>query len=678
MEMEFRRDIFISYAHIDNVALKEGEIGWVTDFHRALEIRLAQLLGARPRIWRDQKLKGNDSFSDEILQQFPNTAAMVSIFSPVYIKSVWCTKEVRGFYETAVKGIGIKIDNKSRLFKVVKTAVPYGEYPPEAADTLGYEFFVSDPYIHRVKELNQGCGGELEQLYWAKLDDVAHDIRDLLVELEHTDETIAGRPRDREPRQPPEPHEQLTVYLAETGSDLKTQRDTIKRELLEFGYGVLPDSRLPVVEPEFSRSVNGFLDRCELSIHLVGGSYGPVPEGSRQSIVPLQNELAAQKSSNGKLQRLVWIMPGKYPGIDDERQDFFLHRLRTDARAQYGADVVENSIETFKHTIHDKLKRMKSTAAISVPGKKRLPAPATVYLAETNYHLKDQRETVKRQLIRQGFHVVPTHPLPLVYPELVQVLDDLLDQCDISIHLLGADYGVVPDKTDKSIIYIQQEHAAEKSRQGKLQRLVWVSPRIDREDQRQQSFIRDIKASAHMYPGDDIFETPIEEMAGTVLNKFDTLVQKKRKKRDEEKSAAVAEPLQIYLICDRGDLDNITELEDCLYRSEFDVILPAFQGEEAELIRDHRESLKSCDAVLIYYGSGSDLWMRAITRGLTGIAAYGRACPLLLNAAFLAPPVTAPKKHFRSHGILVIDGMKGFSPQLLEPFVNMLRSVKRG
>jgi len=440
---------------------------------------------------------------------------------------------------------------------------------------------------------------------------------------------------------------------------------------------VLPDSRLPVVEPEFSRSVNGFLDRCRLSIHLVGGSYGPVPEGSQQSIVPLQNELAARKSSNGKLQRLVWIMPGKYPGPEDERQDLFLHRLRTDAGVQYGADLVETSIEKFKHTIHDKLKRMKS-AAISVPGKKTLPAPTTVYLAETNYHLRDRRETVKGQLIRRGFHVVPTQPLPLVYPELVGVLDDLLDRCDISIHLLGADYGVVPDKTDKSIIYIQQERAAEKSRQGKLRRLVWVSPRIDAEDQRQQSFIRDVKASAHIYPGDDIFETPIEEMAGAVLTKFDTLVQKKRKEGDEEKSAAAVEPPQIYLICDRGDLDNISELEDFLYRSEFDVILPAFEGEEAGLIRDHRESLKSCDAVLIYYGSGSDLWMKAITRGLTGIAAYGRARPLLLKAAFLAPPAAAPKKHFRSHGILVIDGMNGFSPPLLEPFINVLNAGKRG
>ena len=69
--MSFETDVFISYAHIDNLPLKEGEKGWVAKFHRALEVRLSQLLGEKPRIWRDQKLQGNDFFGEEIVDQFP-------------------------------------------------------------------------------------------------------------------------------------------------------------------------------------------------------------------------------------------------------------------------------------------------------------------------------------------------------------------------------------------------------------------------------------------------------------------------------------------------------------------------------------------------------------------------------------------------------------------------------
>ena len=59
--MDFEGDAFISYAHLDNLELVEGRKGWVANFHRALEVRVAQLLGKSPHIWRDPKLVGQRS-----------------------------------------------------------------------------------------------------------------------------------------------------------------------------------------------------------------------------------------------------------------------------------------------------------------------------------------------------------------------------------------------------------------------------------------------------------------------------------------------------------------------------------------------------------------------------------------------------------------------------------------
>jgi len=53
---DFDDDVFISYAHLDNVAMVEGEPGWITLLDRALRIRLPQLLGEELSVWRDQKL----------------------------------------------------------------------------------------------------------------------------------------------------------------------------------------------------------------------------------------------------------------------------------------------------------------------------------------------------------------------------------------------------------------------------------------------------------------------------------------------------------------------------------------------------------------------------------------------------------------------------------------------
>src|ERR1700752_851655 len=103
--MQFPKDIFISYAHIDDESLIESQKGWISEFHRAIEIRLAQLLGRRPVIWRDPSLQGNHLFDKQIVDQFANVAIMISILTPRYVKSEWCVREVNEFYEASTQNI---------------------------------------------------------------------------------------------------------------------------------------------------------------------------------------------------------------------------------------------------------------------------------------------------------------------------------------------------------------------------------------------------------------------------------------------------------------------------------------------------------------------------------------------------------------------------------------------
>ena len=101
-------DLFISYAHIDDLPISEDQKGWITEFQRILENRLAQLMGEKPKIWRDQKLSGSDIFDEQIVEQFKNTKLMVSILSPRYIKSEWCNKEITEFYKNAEEGLPLR------------------------------------------------------------------------------------------------------------------------------------------------------------------------------------------------------------------------------------------------------------------------------------------------------------------------------------------------------------------------------------------------------------------------------------------------------------------------------------------------------------------------------------------------------------------------------------------
>src|SRR5262245_21960396 len=130
--MEFEQNLFISYAHLDNRPIPPGDRGWITQFHETLEALLSMRLGKTAKIWRDLKLQGNDVFAPEIVTQFNASAVLVSILSDRYLVSDWCTREAREFCAGAKTRGGLVIDNKSRIFKVIKTPVEdVKSLPPE-------------------------------------------------------------------------------------------------------------------------------------------------------------------------------------------------------------------------------------------------------------------------------------------------------------------------------------------------------------------------------------------------------------------------------------------------------------------------------------------------------------------------------------------------------------------
>ena len=58
-------DIFVSYAHVDNKPFDNPQ-GWVDSFVERLSLRLEQLIGKQPAVWRDKRLQGNEYFTGSI------------------------------------------------------------------------------------------------------------------------------------------------------------------------------------------------------------------------------------------------------------------------------------------------------------------------------------------------------------------------------------------------------------------------------------------------------------------------------------------------------------------------------------------------------------------------------------------------------------------------------------
>src|SRR6202162_5384432 len=141
---KFEKHLFISYAHADNRTTPDDTLGWVTRFHQYLASYLTTNIGEDARVWRDDRLRGNDIFANEIVKQFPKTAVLISILSPRYIESEWCLKEVTEFCKTAEVHGGLTVDDKARVLRVLLKRIPSErreQLPHILKDALGYEFF---------------------------------------------------------------------------------------------------------------------------------------------------------------------------------------------------------------------------------------------------------------------------------------------------------------------------------------------------------------------------------------------------------------------------------------------------------------------------------------------------------------------------------------------------------
>jgi len=334
----FEHDLFISYTHLDNERLHDSDQGWIDLLSQRLEIRLAQLLGEKSKIWRDPKLSGNDEFADKLLVELAGAASLVSVLSPRYLKSEWCRRELSEFHLRASQSGGATIEGKSRIFKVIKTPINLDEHPEETQKSLGYEFYEIDPATKRFREFGYALKQDYDQRYWNKLEDLAQDIKDLI-------EKIRSRRVDA-PTSTIQPSGK-TIYLAETTSDLSEQRDRIRRELLLNGHCVRPDRPLSH-NRRIREEVNSCLAESQLSVHLIGADYGVVPEGESLSVVELQYEMAREGAGHNGSSQILWIP--KDLATSDERQQKFINLILNS-----DADLSSDRLEGLKDFIHAKL-----------------------------------------------------------------------------------------------------------------------------------------------------------------------------------------------------------------------------------------------------------------------------------------------------------------------------------
>ena len=257
-------DILISCSQLDNQPVAGKDEGWISRFHRNLKIRLEQLTGERMNVSFCEMPPGSDEVDETVLNAIPDAPTMVAIVSPPFAKSAACIDGTTRYWSEMLDNSSTGAIAKS-LFKVVKTPVENDDLQPQVArifqQLLSYDFFDQDPETNRVREFDESYGEAAAQRYYEMIYDLAYEIADAVKKARQSDTTGSGSISQL----------RKSIYLAEATSDLRDQRENLRREFLEQGHLVYPDRSLPNELEELESAVQGYLDECDVIVQLIGG-----------------------------------------------------------------------------------------------------------------------------------------------------------------------------------------------------------------------------------------------------------------------------------------------------------------------------------------------------------------------------------------------------------------------
>jgi hypothetical protein len=375
---------------------------------------------------------------------------------------------------------------------------------------------------------------------------------------------------------------------------------------------------------------------------------------------------------------------------EDPNRPKRVHEFRPQIEGKYTGPYWE-ALDELAQDIAEVLKAMAEREGGVTPG---TAAPKAVYVAETTSDLDREARQIKRDLKARSYVVLPAGDLPYRAKQFREKVEESLKRSVLSVHLIGKEYGVIPEgETEKSNVWLQDDLAKERGADPDFVRLIWMPGNLKSSDPRQQRFIQYLREDSGAQKGADVLETGLEDLKTTLQEKLGEIQEKQERKarqKDIPKPRSgpapttsirnPEEPLRIYVICDQLDEESchLGELRKFLYEQGYESFLPVEADNEQDAIQRHAESLEICDACLIYYGEGSKKWFEAKLADFRKVLSRRQRPILVKGAVYLAPPSNDAKRNLLTREVIVLPGSESFSPPTLDPFIQKLRAATQG
>jgi hypothetical protein len=296
-----------------------------------------------------------------------------------------------------------------------------------------------------------------------------------------------------------------------------------------------------------------------------------------------------------------------------------------------------------------------------------------VYVATTTSDLDQQRKAIIQQLNAWGYPVMPREALAVESGDFRSTVESTMAECGFSVHLLSGQRGMIPEGEDQSVIALQYEIA----QSHRLERVVWLSPGTQLHPTLQASL-------------NEGSQEGLERLEGQTIEDLKDIVESKLKRLQGETVSpkAVGGRPSVYLVCDNVDNPHVDqppqngnsthreralELEGYLNGKGFIVWLPpANVREKKRRDKDHWETLKLSDAVVLFWGAADEGWFRENLRAVTKARTTRSSRPFSAEAIYFSCPQRSEKAQYKNYLELAFEQFEDFRPEALKPLIQRL------
>ena len=268
---EFKYDVFLSYAHIDNVKPDNESQGRITKFYKQFKLELDRYLEAdnTAEVWCDHELSGNTAFDHKIKNVLDGSALFLAFTSGAYSRSKYCNLELNHFFTTANSSkLGIAVKDNRRIFNIQLLNKSFKEWDEPFKGGGKYPLFKpADPDSNNRDEdpgitLDSDSPEDKEE-YKRVMVKIVRDVCRILKEIKDAsdanDKQVAAKTNGQ----------QRKIFIGKTSDTLISVKEKIINGLA--ANNLVVDAN-PVPPPwnktEHEQAVSSKMDDAVLTIHL--------------------------------------------------------------------------------------------------------------------------------------------------------------------------------------------------------------------------------------------------------------------------------------------------------------------------------------------------------------------------------------------------------------------------